>query len=389
MGQGGRDTAAPPLLEAARFLAERGGYGIVWLDGDLVVRARYGRLVDFVEVDQPVTDTVLALVGLEQHVLSLGTRPGDVVELPAVSIHLPGVEIPRLNLTVFAHGIKGAFLLLASRANPDASLEAELSLQIRARLIAESQLKAKSLELEALNAELALANRDLEDFAGIISHDLQAPLRAMRYLSEDAGAALREERIDDARAGLEELARQSLRMSRMLSELLEYASVGRKEDVVAAVDTRRLVEDVVASMPCPPGFEIGVYGTWPTIAIAAAGLHLALRNLIANAIKHHDRDQGIVSVTAADGETHLEITVADDGAGIDPKLHEVIFFPFRTIGPQAGSGMGLAFVKRAVEAMQGTLEVRSDPAHQRGARFVLTLAKKEPAPRRPEPLAPR
>lgn len=370
----GSTLEAAPLLAAGRLLAERGGYGLVWLDRELVVTARYGRLVDFVEIAMPVTDTLLPLIGLEAEIRALAGNPDAVVELPAVAIHLPGRQIPRLNITALSDGDGGRTLLLVSRAITRADLEAELSAHMRARLIAESELRAKS-------RALALANRDLEDFAAIISHDLLSPLRTIRQLADEARADFSRFGGAEASARLDAIADQSSRMSRMLRELLDYASVGRKDEVVAEVDTRRLIEDITRSIPRPAGIELHIAGDWPRLDVAGAALDLALRNLVANAIRHHDGPPGLVTVTATATEGSISFTIADDGPGIDPRHHAAILLPFRTLaGPTGGSGMGLAFVKRAAEAMSARLEVRSDPAERRGATFVLTVPRRRARP---------
>lgn len=370
----GSTLEAAPLLAAGRLLADRGGYGLVWLDRELVVTARYGRLVDFVEIAMPVTDTLLPLIGLEAEIRALAGNPDAVVELPAVAIHLPGRQIPRLNITALSTGDGGRTLLLVSRAITRADLEAELSAHMRARLIAESELRAKS-------RALALANRDLEDFAAIISHDLLSPLRTIRQLADEARADISRVGGAEASARLDAIADQSRRMSRMLRELLDYASVGRKDEVVAEVDTRRLIEDITRSIPRPEGIELHIAGDWPRLDVAGAALDLALRNLVANAIRHHDGPPGLVTVTATATEGSISFTIADDGPGIDPRHHAAILLPFRTLaGPTGGSGMGLAFVKRAAEAMSARLEVRSDPAERRGATFVLTVPRRRARP---------
>jgi hypothetical protein len=370
---------AAPLLAAGRLLAERGGYGLVWLDPELVVAARYGRLVDFVEIGMPVTDTLLPLIGLEGEIRALAGNPDAVVELPAVAIHFPDRQVPRLNITALSTGGGGSTLLLVSRAITRTDLEAQLSAHMRARLIAESELRAKS-------RALALANRDLEDFAAIISHDLLAPLRAMRQLAEAARADIVRSADEEALARLDDIARQSSRMSKMLRELLDYASVGRKDEVVAEVDTRRLIDDISRSIPRPDGLALEIAGRWPRLEVAGAALDLALRNLVANAVKHHDGPPGLVTVSATQTEGSVSFTVADDGPGIDPLYHEAILLPFRTLaapdeGAGGGSGLGLAFVKRAAEAMGARLEVRSDPALRRGAVFVLTVPRRGSRPR--------
>ena len=354
-----------PLLAAGRLLAERGIYGLVWFGADLVVAARYGRLSEFLEVGDGLTEQCIALVGLEGEILSLAERAGSVIDLPAVQLMAADRELPRLNLTIFWHAEGGHFLMLLARATSRSDIEFELSKQMRARLIAEAAVAAKS-------RELARANRDLEDFAGVVSHDLKAPLRALRYAAEDIGALLDAGNIDAARRRLGEIEMRTRRMSSMMTALLDYASVGRKSDVAEPLDTRELVAEVVRSMPLRSGFEVTVGGDWPQLVTVRAALDLVLRNLVDNAVKHHDRERGRIDIHAADGTDMLVITVSDDGPGIAPEYHATVLLPFRTLAADKGTGMGLAFVNRTVETVGGRLTIRSDPAQSRGTAFVLT-----------------
>lgn len=361
-----------PLVAAGRLLAERGIYGLVWFDADLLVNARYGRLSDFVEVGEPLTERCYALVGLEDEIRSLPADIGRLIDLPAVQIVSAERTLPRLNLTIFWHAEGGHFLMLLARATSRSDLEVELSKQMRARLIAEAAVAAKS-------RELARANRDLEDFAGIVSHDLKAPLRALRYAAEDITALLDAGDVVAARARLDEIAGRTRRMTSMTTALLDYASVGRKADVAETLDTREVIEDVVRSMPVPAGFTVAVTGDWPRLTTVRAALDLVLRNLIDNAVKHHDRRHGAITIEAAPGASELLITVRDDGPGIAPEHHAAVLLPFRTLaagtghdtGRDTGTGMGLAFVNRTVETVGGRLAIRSNPAHGRGTAFVL------------------
>lgn len=373
-----------PLLAAGRLLAERGVYSLVWFNADLVVTARYGRLTEFVEAGDRLAERCIALIGLEQTILALADAPGSVLELPGVALIGADGEAPRLNLTFFHDAATAGFLMLVARATSPYDIEGELSRQMRARLIAEAELAAKSRELTRINTELERANRDLEDFAAVISHDLKAPLRALRFAAEDMARLLDGGDVEQARARLGDIAARSRRMSEMMTALLEYASVGRKADIAAPCATRDLIARVVAAMPVPAGFEIAIEGDWPQIVTVPAALDLVLRNLIDNALKHHDGSAGRITVSARPTERGLTIAVADDGPGIAPAFHRAVLLPFRTLptsdtpaararlaGDGTGTGMGLAFVNRAVEAMGGTLAIRSDPAVRRGTTFVL------------------
>jgi signal transduction histidine kinase len=373
------DPGAPdgvPFAAAGRLLAERGVYGLVWIDDDLTVTARYGRLADFVEVGEPITSSVPPLIGLERDVVALRHSLGTVVDIPAVSIIADGKQSPRLNLTVLWSTEEETYILLISRAVPRSDLQIEFSRQIRGRLLAEGELKRKSLDLARANCQLARANHDLEEFAAIISHDLKAPMRALRYLADDIERELGGTIVGKAREKLGRLKEQSRRMSDMLTALLEYSSAGRKAEVVEAVDTRALVGGIVGSVHRGPAFVIEVDGVWPKLETLRAPLDLVLRNLIDNAVKHHDREDGVVRVSGADGAGEFEITISDDGPGVAPKHREAILLPFRKLSEHTdGQGMGLAVVSRTLGMLGGRLELLSCPEDGRGATFRVSWPK--------------
>src|SRR5690606_14524051 len=115
----------------------------------------------------------------------------------------------------------------------------------------------------------------------------------------------------------------------------------------------------------PAGFVIRRTGEWPLLQTVLVPLDLVLRNLIENAVKHHDKTDGTVIVSASLDDQALTIGVADDGAGIPSEWHAAIFEPFRRMSEEPSadsSGIGLALVRRTVEAVGGRIQVRSDPA---------------------------
>lgn len=121
---------------------------------------------------------------------------------------------------------------------------------------------------------------------------------------------------------------------------------------------------------------IEITGQWPRFVTVGAALDLVLRNLVQNAIVHHDRDQVLITVAAEDTPRELVISVSDDGPGIDPAYHAAILLPFRTLKQKPGStGMGLAFVNRMIEMAGGRLTIASDPAKARGTQFRIVWPK--------------
>ena len=372
MDQGPDKTAAlskkmnPALAEAALLIASYGSFGIIWLDIDLRVTDRFGSLVDFANVGEPITDSVLALIGLEDEMRALANETGRILELPAVGVAKPDGDSKRLNFSIlWQKGVK-SILILVYRSASQTELEIELSRQIRARLMAEAETTAKS-------KELARANADLESFAEIISHDLKGPMRHMRRLAQDLAADPGTEDDAGLRQRLNEIEIQSQRMSQMLSALLDYSSLGRKYEAVEDADSKAMVDSIARSLPTS-GIEVRITGDWPRLRTLATLLDLVIRNLIDNALKHHDQLQGTITVHSTDHPHNLILTVSDDGPGIDPKHHASVFLPFRTLRPTSvhqGAGMGLAMVKKIVEAAGGSITLSSDPALGRGAVFTV------------------
>lgn len=361
------------LTRAGELLASHGVFGLVWLDDEVIVRRRFGNIVEFVQVGAPLAQSMLPAVGLEAEIRALKGASDGVLNLPSVTIVTALGAGPRLNFGFYWFETEQHYIMVVTPAGMGTNVEVELSRQIRARLMAEAEVFAKSQELARTNAELKLANSNLEQFAAIISHDLKAPMRALRHLADEIEAAMNGGDGQAARRKLGELRDQTKRMSSMLSGLLHYSSAGLSSEAIESVDTLALVEEIVRSLP-RGGVDVDIRGSWPKLETLAAPLALTLRNLIDNTIKHHDREKGHLMIACADVDCTLEITIEDDGPGIAPEHHASVFLPFRTLGNN-GEGMGLAIVQKMVDAVGGAIALSSSPAERRGTTFKIRWPK--------------
>ena len=225
-------------------------------------------------------------------------------------------------------------------------------------------------------AELARSNADLEQFASIASHDLQAPLRAVRNLAD----WIEQELPDDAPEKVVEYlvtmrGRVDL-MTELVVDLLAYSRVGRDGEIAKHTETAQLVETIGELLGPPAGFEIVAEPGLPTLETVQTALEQALRNLIGNAIDHHDRDAGTVTVSARELNGAWEFSVVDDGPGIPPADHEKAFEMLWSCstGKCRGTGMGLALVKRIVDSVGGCVWI--EPTDGRGTTVRFTWPKK-------------
>ncbi len=370
------------IADAIRFLAEESACGMVWLDVDLRVRDRYGRTTAEIPIGAVVTSTIDALTGLDEDILALRSMPGRPLTIPNVLATSARSREERVTFTLYWMPEQMQYLLLITRAASFAEVEYRLAAEVRARAIAEAEVAAQARVVSRINQELATANRDLQEFASVISHDLRAPLRGVRYSASDARTALATGDTPAAIAHVEQTLAQARRMSAMLTGLLDYARAGRKTDAAEAVCTGDLATEIVASIKAGSPHEIVVEGVWPTIVTVAEPLDIVLRNLIDNAVKHHDREAGRIVVRAEPAADDLAITVVDDGPGIEPEWHEAIFLPFRQVADASeadGAGIGLALVKKTVERFGGSIEVESNPSAGRGTTFRVAWPLKLPA----------
>ena len=368
-----RTVPEQTLISAIYFLAERGIYGCVWTDTELKAVQRLGPMVDFIPLGKPITESVLPLMGFDEQIFELQRRPTRTVAIPNVLLDPSDRQGLRINVAVYWMPAEKRFLLVIARAVSRTDLEVELTAQVRARAIAEADVTAKSQIIARANEDLTRANQDLQEFASVISHDLRSPLRRLRYFASDAETAVQSGNLDEASADLAHVRLQAKRMATMLTGLLEYSRIGRKIEAIEMLDTGALAQEIIDSIERPDGLDIGLDGQWPTFATLSQPLDIVLRNLIDNAVKHHDLEAGWIIVHAEDGGDSWIFSVADDGPGIPRDWHDAIFEPFKRIldeeeAPE-GSGIGLALVKKTVEWFGGRIEVRSDPSAKRGTTF--------------------
>src|ERR1700677_177634 len=123
-----------------------------------------------------------------------------------------------------------------------------------------------------------------------------------------------------------------------------------------------MVRNIIEVLGPPPHISVRIQGEMPVVVTASGQLEQVLRNLINNAIKHHDKSKGEVVITCDCSGQSVQFSVRDDGPGISPEYHERIFKLFQTLKRRdevEGSGMGLAVVKKLVERQNGAITVRS------------------------------
>src|ERR1700678_3879232 len=221
--------------------------------------------------------------------------------------------------------------------------------------------KLSELSLRDNNQELERSNRDLEDFAYIASHDLKTPLSGIKsaalWLEEDL-----HDLSDDSRKLLGLMRSRVNRMETLLDDLLTFSRVGRTDTAPSETGLADIFASIIEILNPPAHIQVRVEGELPVIVTASAQLEQVLRNLINNAIKHHDKQRGDVVLSGKLIGDFVEFVVRDDGPGILPQFHEKIFQLFQTLKRRdevESTGMGLTIVKKLVEQPNCPITVHS------------------------------
>jgi signal transduction histidine kinase len=283
---------------------------------------------------------------------------------------------------------------------------------LRARDIAEARLRDANLNLEATvderTADLREANQEIQRFAYIVSHDLRSPLvNIMGFTSELdelrgdifkriatlAGASIpvTANDVDEIEPALEAKDRQLAqdfseaigfikssiaKMDRLITAILGLTREGRREFHPVKIDTRELIEGIVATV-AHQALEADArirIEPLPELVSDRLAIEQIFSNLIDNALKY--LKNGVPGEIFIRGRTKLGFAifeVGDNGRGIEPKDHQRIFDLFRRAGTQdrPGQGIGLAHVRALVRRLGGTMSVSSEL--HKGSVFTITL----------------
>jgi len=328
----------------------------------------------------------------EDRLLSLRTAAADRTQRLASSVTVAGS-----GLVIVLAGIS-IFLIRRSA---------------RARDHAEVLLRDSNLNLEATvderTADLREANDEIQRFAYIVSHDLRSPLvNIMGFTSEleelradifqriatlRRVAAAAPPPLDDAEdepvlegedkrlledfsEALEFIKSSIAKMDRLISAILNLTREGRREFLPVRIDTRELIEAVVATVAHQASEAQAQIRIEPLPELVSDRLALEqiFSNLLDNALKY--LKPGVPGEISVRGRTRLNFAifeVSDNGRGIDAKDHQRIFELFRRAGTQdrPGQGIGLAHVRTLVRRLGGTMTVASEP--DKGSTFTITL----------------
>jgi two-component system, LuxR family, sensor kinase FixL len=236
------------------------------------------------------------------------------------------------------------------------------------------RLRALEEQQAALLRKVAEINEELSHFAYVVSHDLKAPLRGIKlvteWLCEDYGDKLDAE----AKEQMALLQSRVNRMHNLIDGVLQYSRIGRIKEAWVAVNLSELLPIILDTLTPPAHIHVTVQPDLPTLTGEKTRITQVFQNLLSNAIKFIDKPQGEIQVGCVAEGDFWKFSVADNGPGIEARHFERIFRIFQTLASKdeyESTGVGLALAKKIVELYGGRVWVESEVG--RGSTFFFTF----------------
>ncbi len=253
-------------------------------------------------------------------------------------------------------------------------------------ITARRQAEERMEYLVQLNADLERSNHELEQYAYIVSHDLQEPLRKIQTFAE-----LLKTNIDDPEAVetyYNKVDASAKQMTGLINDVLNYSRLSRSEQAFTAVNLNQVLEDVRNDFDLliEQKNAILTVGLLPLVMGDYQQLRQLFGNLVSNSLKFNEQQPRIqISHTLVDSPSglpatgqpagrYVKIIFNDNGIGFDQQYADQVFVVFKRLNNRqfySGTGIGLALCKKIVEKHGGIISARSKLGA--GATFTIFL----------------
>lgn len=242
-------------------------------------------------------------------------------------------------------------------------------------------IKEQSIEIIKINKqreELLLSlerqNKELNEYAHMVSHDLKAPLRSIdtlvNWFIEDNEEMMNENNLKSLNLILSSVEKMDL----LIKGILNYSSVESQPGGERLIDLNVLIQDVLNTIEVPDHVAVTVKNKLPKIVGNDFRFKQLFRNLIQNAIKYNDKEKVIVEIGCLENENEIIFDVKDNGIGIPKVYHKKIFDVFSKLHNDGeSSGIGLSIVKKITEFYRGKIWLESQESI--GSTFYFTIPK--------------
>lgn len=242
-------------------------------------------------------------------------------------------------------------------------------------------VKEQSIEIVKINKQredllisLEKQNKELNEYAHMVSHDLKAPLRSIdtliNWFIEDNTALMNDANTKSLKLILSNVEK----MDFLIKGILDYSAIEKQRDDDRLIDLNVLVDDILRSMSVPSNVSVKMNNVLPKVQGNDFRFKQMFQNLIQNAIKYNDKANVEIEIGSSDNEMEYSFYVKDNGIGVPDMYQDKIFNIFSKLeNNDSSSGIGLAIVKKIVEFYKGKIWLESQMSV--GTTFYFTIKK--------------
>ena len=310
----------------------------------------------------------------------LGKTPLEIGNNPAIDKDVLNTMVDRFyNGTPFdiqiTHGRKdGSYFWTRAQGQPVYGENGEV-LQYFAMIEDMSDRKELEQQKEELLGSLEKSNKELEDYAQIVSHDLKSPLRSINsliaWIKEENEGAL----SDQTSLYFSMIENKLEKMDSLIQGVLTYSRIDKADINKERINLDEIVRNIISIIDIPANIKVEVDRPLPTILADRYRMHQLFQNLIGNAVAYIDKPQGLVNIGYTETKAAYTFYVKDNGPGIAPENHEKIFKIFQSlVKNESSTGLGLSIVKKIADNYKGKVWLESEL--KAGTTFYIQLPKK-------------
>lgn len=332
------------VMDLPRLLVGQGVLGLV---------AKYGK-------SEIINDT-----SIEDRYVSFGSEKLSIISVPIINDQeIIGVIDAR-------HKQKNFFK--PEHINTLESVANLVAMQLKSALNLRERKKAEKNNAELLS-KLEKSNEELKEYAHIVSHDLKSPLRSIAALTSWIKMDNLKVFDKESLQNFTDIETTLEKMDSLITDVLKFSSLEATVNEDDQVDLDVILKEAIKMLHVPINITINIKDKLPTIRGDKTKFQQLFQNLIGNAIKFNNKENGNVTINVKDLKSFYKFTISDNGIGIEQRNFEKIFKIFQSLKKsEDSSGIGLSIVKKIVDIYNGEIWLESEL--NKGATFHFTLKK--------------
>ncbi len=296
-------------------------------------------------------------------------------------------ELLRAKVSVFIDLYRKNHTLLAQEQKL-ISINKNMEVEINERKISEERVRALNQQLLESVERLETANKELDRFAFMASHDLQEPLRKIRMFSDRLFSKYENTLDQEAIMFIDRIQKAGERMQTLIKDILTFSKISLEKDAFVNSDLNIIIDEVLSDLQSTMEDKKAtiIVDKLPSLFVSPGLIRPLFNNLIGNALKYCKKDVSPVIKVFADTITfeskkrsgmpdkYCRIYIEDNGIGFEQKYAEQIFVMFKRLHSSTefeGTGIGLTLCKKIAEEHNGFISAKSKV--DEGSTFIVSL----------------